>query len=42
VVYDTFYAMVDRPDDLKDGIKSTAILFGSSDKLITATLQGLT
>jgi len=42
VVYDTFYAMVDRPDDLKVGIKSTAILFGSSDKLITVTLQGLT
>ncbi|MEX1032878.1 MAG: 4-hydroxybenzoate octaprenyltransferase [Cellvibrionaceae bacterium] len=42
VVYDTFYAMVDRPDDLKIGIKSTAILFGRNDRLITATLQAMT
>jgi 4-hydroxybenzoate polyprenyltransferase len=40
-VYDTFYAMVDREDDLLIGIKSTAILFGSEDRLITATLQGI-
>lgn len=39
VVYDTFYAMVDREDDLKIGVKSTAILFGNNDKLITALLQ---
>jgi 4-hydroxybenzoate polyprenyltransferase len=39
IVYDTFYAMVDRPDDLKIGVKSTAILFGSCDRLITAFLQ---
>jgi 4-hydroxybenzoate polyprenyltransferase len=39
VVYDTFYAMVDRPDDLKIGVKSTAILFGEGDRLITACLQ---
>ncbi len=42
VVYDTFYAMVDRQDDLKIGIKSTAILFGEQDRLITACLQVLT
>lgn len=41
VVYDTFYAMVDRPDDLKVGIKSTAILFGRNDRVITALLQGM-
>lgn len=39
VAYDTFYAMVDRDDDLKIGIKSTAILFGDMDIPITATLQ---
>lgn len=39
VVYDTFYAMVDRDDDLKIGVKSTAILFGEQDRMITAVLQ---
>ncbi len=39
VIYDTFYAMVDRDDDLKIGVKSTAVLFGRYDKLITACLQ---
>lgn len=39
VAYDTFYAMVDRDDDVKIGVKSTAILFGHYDKLITALLQ---
>jgi 4-hydroxybenzoate polyprenyltransferase len=39
VVYDTFYAMVDREDDLKVGIKSTAVLFGDFDKVICALLQ---
>ena len=39
VVYDTFYAMVDRDDDRKIGIKSTAILFGEDDRLITGALQ---
>ncbi|MBQ0759481.1 MAG: 4-hydroxybenzoate octaprenyltransferase [Zhongshania sp.] len=39
VAYDTFYAMVDREDDLKIGVKSTAILFGDDDKAITAMLQ---
>lgn len=39
VAYDTQYAMVDRDDDLKIGIKSTAILFGKNDKLIIGVLQ---
>jgi 4-hydroxybenzoate polyprenyltransferase len=39
VAYDTFYAMVDRDDDLKIGVKSTAILFGEQDRLMTAVLQ---
>ncbi|SDW01572.1 4-hydroxybenzoate octaprenyltransferase [Marinobacter mobilis] len=41
VAYDTFYAMVDRDDDLKIGVKSTAILFGDSDRAIIAMLQAL-
>jgi 4-hydroxybenzoate polyprenyltransferase len=40
--YDTMYAMVDRPDDLRIGVKSTAILFGSSDRIIIAIIQGMT
>lgn len=40
-VYDTMYAMVDRPDDLKIGVKSTAILFGDLDRLIVGLLQVL-
>lgn len=39
VAYDTQYAMVDRDDDLRIGIKSTAILFGRYDRLIVALLQ---
>ncbi|PQJ83121.1 4-hydroxybenzoate octaprenyltransferase [Aliivibrio sifiae] len=39
IAYDTQYAMVDRDDDLKIGIKSTAILFGRFDKLIIGLLQ---
>ncbi|WP_318375689.1 4-hydroxybenzoate octaprenyltransferase [Enterobacter sp.] len=39
VAYDTLYAMVDRDDDLKIGVKSTAILFGRHDKLIVGLLQ---
>ena len=42
VAYDTQYAMVDRDDDLKIGIKSTAILFGDADKLMIGMLQGIT
>lgn len=41
VAYDTQYAMVDRNDDLKAGIKSTAILFGDYDRLIILFLQTL-
>ncbi|TNE98299.1 MAG: 4-hydroxybenzoate octaprenyltransferase [Gammaproteobacteria bacterium] len=41
VAYDTLYAMVDRDDDLKVGIKSTAILFGDADKAIIGILQAL-
>ena len=39
VAYDTFYAMVDREDDIKINVKSTAILFGRYDRIITALLQ---
>ncbi len=39
VVYDTFYALVDKEDDLKIGINSTAILFGERVGLITVLLQ---
>lgn len=39
IAFDTYYAMVDREDDLKIGIKSTAILFGKQDLLVIAILQ---
>ncbi|MEQ9208918.1 MAG: 4-hydroxybenzoate octaprenyltransferase [Pseudomonadales bacterium] len=39
VVYDCFYAMVDREDDLKIGVKSIAILFGEHDRLFCGILQ---
>ncbi|WP_018984323.1 4-hydroxybenzoate octaprenyltransferase [Salinimonas chungwhensis] len=39
VAYDSMYAMVDREDDLKVGIKSSAILFGRYDRLIIGILQ---
>ncbi len=39
VAYDTEYAMSDREDDLKVGIKSTAILFGRGDRAMVALLQ---
>ena len=41
MAYDTEYAMVDREDDLKIGIKSTAILFGRYDRLMITMLQAL-
>lgn len=41
VAYDTMYAMADREDDLKIGVKSTAILFGEADRLIIGILQFL-
>ena len=37
--YDTMYGMVDREDDLKIGVKSTAILFGESDRMVIGILQ---
>lgn len=42
VSYDTLYAMVDRDDDLRVGIKSTAILFGNADRAMVAALQAST
>lgn len=39
IAYDTMYAMVDRVDDLKIGIKSSAIFFGDKDKFAIALLQ---
>lgn len=42
VVYDTFYAMVDRDDDLRIGVKSTAVLFGDQDRVMTGLLQIMT
>lgn len=39
ITYDTQYAMVDRDDDLKVGVKSTAILFGHYDRILIALLQ---
>ena len=42
VAYDTMYAMVDREDDLKIGVRSTAILFGAQDRLMIALLQAIT
>ncbi len=41
VAYDTWYAMVDRSDDVRIGVKSTAILFGRHDRLVIAVLQAL-
>ncbi|MFC3195589.1 4-hydroxybenzoate octaprenyltransferase [Marinicella sediminis] len=40
--YDTIYAMVDRKDDLKIGVKSTAVLFGDLDRVIIGIIQLLT
>jgi 4-hydroxybenzoate polyprenyltransferase len=37
--YDTMYAMVDRLDDMRIGVKSTAILFGDADRIIIAIFQ---
>ncbi len=39
IIYDTFYAMVDREDDRKIGVKSTALLFGELDLFVIAGLQ---
>ena len=42
IMYDTLYAMVDRDDDLKVGIRSTAILFGDADRMIIGMMQAMT
>ncbi len=39
IVYDTMYAMVDKEDDLKIGVKSTAILFGNKEREVIGLLQ---
>jgi 4-hydroxybenzoate polyprenyltransferase len=39
IIYDTYYAMADRDDDIKIGVKSTAILFGEYDTLCIGVLQ---
>jgi 4-hydroxybenzoate polyprenyltransferase len=41
-VYDTFYAMVDRDDDQRIGVRSSAITFGDQDLLIIAVMQAMT
>jgi len=41
VVYDTMYAMVDRDDDLRLGVRSTAILFGDADRAMIGAMQVL-
>ena len=41
VAYDTLYAMVDRDDDIKIGVKSTAILFGDADTFMIGVLHGI-
>jgi 4-hydroxybenzoate polyprenyltransferase len=41
VAYDTLYAMVDREDDIKLGLRSTAILFGDADRVMIAIMQGM-
>ena len=41
IAYDTYYAMVDREDDLKIGVKSTAVLFGSWDLAIITAFQAV-
>ena len=38
-VYDTIYAMIDREDDLKIGVKSSAILFADMDRLLIGVMQ---
>lgn len=41
VIYDTIYAMVDREDDIKIGVRSTAILFADMDRVIIALMQAI-
>lgn len=39
VIYDTIYAMIDREDDLKIGVKSSAVLFADMDRVIIGIMQ---
>lgn len=41
LAYDTYYAMADREEDLRIGVRSSAILFGRWDRVMTAALQTL-
>jgi 4-hydroxybenzoate polyprenyltransferase len=41
IAYDTIYAMVDREDDIRIGVRSSAILFGNSDRWLVAAIQML-
>lgn len=41
VAYDTMYSMADREDDLRVGVKSSAILFGEYDRIVVGLLQFL-
>jgi 4-hydroxybenzoate polyprenyltransferase len=41
VIYDTLYAMVDREDDVKIGVKSSAVLFADMDRLLIGTMQAI-
>jgi 4-hydroxybenzoate polyprenyltransferase len=41
LAYDTMYAMVDREDDIRAGVKSTAILFAEGDRAIVGVIQGM-
>lgn len=41
LIYDTMYAMADREDDLRIGVKSTAILFGNADVFIVTAMQAI-
>jgi 4-hydroxybenzoate polyprenyltransferase len=40
-IYDTIYAMIDREDDLKIGVKSSAILFADMDKFLILVMQAM-
>lgn len=41
LAYDTLYGMVDREDDIRLGLKSTAILFGEMDLVVISVIQGM-
>jgi 4-hydroxybenzoate polyprenyltransferase len=40
-IYDTIYAMIDREDDLRIGVKSSAILFADMDKMLIFVMQAM-